>query len=87
MIQDSHIYLRSYIIILWLFTLFILKWCVYPVEVHRNHKFYNLKMIKSITIALCIAFFSTWISATIIISDTVPRVFDIGGGDTMLVIG
>jgi hypothetical protein len=44
-------------------------------------------MREIICLALCIALFKTWVTATIIISDTMPKVFDIGDGDTMLVIG
>ena len=49
--------------------------------------FYNLKMGKLICFAFCIAYIASWVSATIIISDTLPKVFDIGDGEKMVVIG
>ena len=44
-------------------------------------------MGKLICFAFCIAYIASWVSATIIISDTLPKVFDIGDGEKMVVIG
>lgn len=44
-------------------------------------------MRKIICVSLCLSILASWVSATVIISDTIPKVFDMGDGDVMLVIG